>query len=201
MTSEEAKAYTGIREYWGLSGETQLELLRNESLRPDNCVLEIGCGSLNAAIPIINYLDKGNYAGIEPKSSLIEVVKSSISADKEPVFLYNKHFDLTEQCKLFDYVIGHSVFSHAPQWQFIQCLHNIVPFLKKNCKLYFSLHLGEDSKDVRWKDSGNTFYSVDFIRDVASKLRYNFLVRMDLKEFFMSKCPRDYHDWVQLIKL
>jgi SAM-dependent methyltransferase len=193
MTIDEAKAYTGDPKYWGISGETQLALLKNEGLKSNHSVLEVGCGSLNAGIPLINYLDEGKYTGLEPKKELVEVVKNLIDIKKNPVFFFNRHYEVDEQ---YDYVIGHSVFSHAPQWQFLQFLHNV-----KGEKMYLSLHLVEDNPiDVFWLDKGNTYYEIEWIEYYAKRFGYEAEEREDLKEYFMERIPPDYHDWIQLIK-
>lgn len=200
MTLEEAKSFTGNPSYWGVSGEAQLQLLKDEGLKPEHHLLEVGCGSLNAGIPLIEYLDVNRYAGIEPKWELIEATKHLVNENKNPIFVSNQHFDVSKIDRCYDYIIGHSVFSHAPEWQLIQCLHNLLSVIKSSTKIYFSLHFGSSSGDVFWKDKGNTFYELDQIEFYAYRLGYDVLERRDIKETFMRKVPVDYHDWVQFIK-
>ena len=200
QTIDGAKAYTGVPEYWGVSGDAQLELLKNEGLVKTNYILEVGCGSLNAAIPIINFMSLGHYVGIESEAWLVKTMIPLCDAGRFPRFIINQHYDLKEwkSANYFDYVISHSVFSHAPEWQVIQCLHNIRPYLKSGCKLYFSLRLGEDSHDVEWKDHpGNTFYSLNTITTYANMLGYSATLRPDLKDFFIKNVPPDIHDWIE----
>lgn len=204
-TTEGAKAYTGVPEYWGISGKAQLDFLKNEGLRQDHYILEVGCGSLNAAVPIIEYMHMGHYTGIEPEKWLVEKTIHLCDGGKFPNFIFNKHFDLEKlgNANKFDYVISHSVFSHAPEWQIIQCLYNIKPFLGDRCKLYFSLRLAEqDSDDIEWKDHpGNTFFTEKTIVNIANKLGYSATLRLDIKDFFIQKVPPDIHDWIQFSKI
>ena len=46
------------------SGELQLELLKLEGCMPQSSVLEVGCGCLNAGVPIMRYLHRRHYVGI-----------------------------------------------------------------------------------------------------------------------------------------
>lgn len=202
MIIDEAKAYTGNPKYWGLSGEAQLELLKAEGLLPSHNLLEVGCGSLNAGIPLVDYLDADKYVGIEPNEWLVDAAWDLVEKEKYPLVISTPHFDVTTTGRLFDYVIGHSVFSHAPEWQLIQCLHNLISVLHTESKLYFSLHLAPTSSDdVFWKDNGNTFYELDIIKHYAEKLGYDTQERSDMKLFFMQSVPCDNHDWIQFVKL
>ena len=63
------KKLASARQYVGtddVSGRLQLELLKREGCLPSSKVLEIGCGCLSAGIKLIEYLERGNYFGIDP---------------------------------------------------------------------------------------------------------------------------------------
>src|SRR5271165_3310432 len=62
-----AKSYVGTTK---VSGQLQFELLKREGCRPNSKVLDIGCGCLHAGIPLIQYLEKGNYVGVDPNEWL-----------------------------------------------------------------------------------------------------------------------------------
>src|SRR5262249_52364147 len=59
---EDARAYVGTDT---LSGQLQFELLKREGCRPDSKVLEIGCGNLHAGVPLMQFLEKGRYVGMD----------------------------------------------------------------------------------------------------------------------------------------
>src|SRR5689334_9968532 len=125
--NERATAYTCTvpRE-----GKTQLLLLQLDGCEPCDHVLEIGCGALVAGIPIMHFLDAKHYVGIEPNQWLIEQSASvpanaQIMQKKQPRFLHNTEFDARELKQPFDYIISHSILSHAAYWQ--------LPLYLKNC--------------------------------------------------------------------
>ena len=57
---------------WEEIGRLQFEFLRARGLKPRHRLLDIGCGSLRGGIHAINYLETGNYYGLDINLSLIE---------------------------------------------------------------------------------------------------------------------------------
>ena len=53
-----AVEYCGTRPSGGIC---QLEILKNEGMKYDSFLLEIGCGPLMMGIPAMSYLDKNHY--------------------------------------------------------------------------------------------------------------------------------------------
>jgi len=69
MGLKEALEYVGTTE---ASGQLQLDLLKFEGCVPESFVLDIGCGTLNAGLHIIRWLELGHFAGIEPNKWLVD---------------------------------------------------------------------------------------------------------------------------------
>ena len=116
-------------------GTAQLAILMYHGCKPSDTVFELGCGALIAGYPIMQYLDTGKYFGIEPNTWLVEdslkipQVKE-IASQKRPRFVYNENFDGSEFKTKFDYIIGHSIFSHAAHWQWPLFLKNVEACVK-----------------------------------------------------------------------
>ena len=67
----------GHREYvggmWEEIGRLQFDFLVQQGLKSTHCFLDIACGCLRGGINFIQYLEPGNYLGIEKESSLIDI--------------------------------------------------------------------------------------------------------------------------------
>src|SRR6266513_1425561 len=90
-----ARSYVGTDE---VSGQLQLELLKRQGCLPKSKVLEIGCGRLHAGLPLMQYLDKGNYVGVDPNEWLRQTAIKNwyvrqIVEEKQPRFLSVDDFD------------------------------------------------------------------------------------------------------------
>jgi hypothetical protein len=63
---------------WDELGRLQLEFLVEAGLEPRHKLLDIGCGCLRGGIHYLDYLDEGNYFGLDVNSSLIEAGKIEV---------------------------------------------------------------------------------------------------------------------------
>jgi len=197
-------------------GEIQLELLLREGLKKDDYVLEIGCGALVASIPIMYFLQKGHFVGIDPNKWLIDATLQinenlEIVDDKQPVFLYDANFDASSSNISFDYIIAHSIMSHAPLWQFKLFLKNCSKVLKDGGKVIFSLRLTEpnefsntgvkeESTTNEWQYPENTFFHKKTILLEASKYFRKIEYKKLYTELIIQADRSAFHDWFVLTK-
>ncbi len=95
-------------------------------------MLEIGCGNLRAGRLFIDYLDAGNYYGIDISPDILLAAQATI----EEFGLQPKlpHLTLVRDLKLeflpsdqFTVVHAHSVFSHSPIEVIDECLAHVGP--------------------------------------------------------------------------
>lgn len=211
----EARRYVGTDE---LSGQLQLELLKREGCAPSSKVLEIGCGCLNAGIPIIKYLEKGNYVGIDPNEWLRKAVMtqryvSQLIDSKQPRFLNRNDFDASEIDFKFDYVFSHSVLSHCAHWQLNSFLLKTAKVLDQKGRILSSIRLAEgnnygntgskDKKDSgyqEWQYPGVSYFTLSTIVDVAKKQGLVAIYKPEYTAFYTASRPNEFHDWIVFLK-
>jgi SAM-dependent methyltransferase len=74
-TAETARSEPGYRgalaRDWDKIGQLQIDYLIGAGLRPQDRVLDLGCGALRGGGKIINYLDDGHYYGIDMDKHLL----------------------------------------------------------------------------------------------------------------------------------
>ncbi len=121
------RAYVGPPEKYDLVAAMQFNLLTFLGLREHHYLLDIGCGSLRAGRLFITYLLPGRYFGIEPNAWLIqEGIRHEVGNDlirmKQPTFSHDSNFTLTIFNREFDFLLAHSIFSHAAEHQIRRCL-------------------------------------------------------------------------------
>lgn len=123
------RSFVGAPERYDLAGAGQFMLLVQLGLREHHTVLDVGCGSLRAGRLLIPYLLPDRYYGIEPEAWLVEQgIEQEVGVEtrdrKHPTFAHRADFDLTCFGRTFDFVIAHSVFSHAAPEQIRSCLRS-----------------------------------------------------------------------------
>lgn len=129
LTPEQIKAGTHrdmVGGMWDEIGRLQFEFLRARGLKPSHRLLDIGCGSLRGGLHAINYLDTGNYYGLDLNRSLIEAGRQELDlaglTEKNPNLSISDRFELDVFQQKFDYLLALSVFTHLFANQIIRCL-------------------------------------------------------------------------------
>ncbi|MFD3395557.1 class I SAM-dependent methyltransferase [Alteromonas macleodii] len=146
------RAYIGPPLQYDFMGATQFRLLCSLGLRAHHQVLDLGCGSLRAGRFLINYLEPGNYCGIEPNQWLIdegikEQVGDSLIAIKKPRFDTNSEFNTAVFGQNFDFIIAQSIFSHTGNDLIPGALSNIYGSLNDNGIALLTFIKGEKDFD------------------------------------------------------
>jgi SAM-dependent methyltransferase len=135
MRSDAARSREGAvgshtHESWLQIGQLQYDYLTGHGLKPGMRMLEIGCGNLRAGRLFIDYLDAGNYYGIDISPDILLAAQQTIADDGLQAKL--PHLTLVRDLRLeflpdglFDVVHAHSVFSHSPLEVIDECLAHV----------------------------------------------------------------------------
>lgn len=149
-------SYVGPPDRYDFMGATQFRLLTSLGLRSHHSLLDVGCGSLRAGKFFIQYLEPGNYFGIEPNAWLIEeAIKSLIGDDlirlKKPAFDHNSDFDAAVFDHTFDYMVAQSIFSHTGRDLVHQALSNMEKVLHEDGRIVATfVHGVKDFEGSGW---------------------------------------------------
>ena len=127
---------------WQEIGSLQFEFLRQNGLSPHHRLIDIGCGALRCGIPIIRFLEAGNYFGLDLNASLIEaakyeLVKEALTA-QNPHLLVSDAFEMTRFGVQFDLAIAQSLFTHLNASLISRCLVELHRVLKPGGRLFAS---------------------------------------------------------------
>lgn len=126
---------------WDEIGVLQFNFLRQHGLQPQHRLLDIGCGCLRGGLHFIDYLDQGNYAGLDINRSLIEAAHQEVAnaglQHKQPQLLVDEAFQLHRFEASFDYMLSISLFTHLPMNIIIRCLSQVAASLPSH-GVYFT---------------------------------------------------------------
>ncbi len=128
--SREAAVGSQTHESWLEIGQLQFDYAVSHGVKPDMRMLEIGCGNLRAGRLFIDYLDAGNYYGVDISPDILIAAQDTVATydlrSKLP------HLTLVKDLRLhylpdemFDFVHAHSVFSHSPIEVIDECLGHV----------------------------------------------------------------------------
>jgi SAM-dependent methyltransferase len=126
---------------WDSHGVHQLEFLREQGLLPTHRFLDVGCGSLRAGRHLIDYLEPGNYYGVDANLSLLQagydLELDGRQRSRLPIanLRMNDRFDADFGVR-FDMAIAQSVFTHVSLNHIRLCLYRVAKVMRPGGKFY-----------------------------------------------------------------
>ena len=123
----------------------QMHFLRDHGLMPHHKLLEIGCGPLTAGLPAIDYLDAGNYIGIDVRSSVLNMSWNQIGkaglSNKNPRLIHSTNFgDNVLEDLHFDFILSFSVLYHLSDELLDSCFKAVSQRLKPAGAYYVNVN-------------------------------------------------------------
>ena len=90
-------ALVGPAHLWKMKQDFQISFLKSQGLKPNHKLMDIGCGTLRGGIPLISYLEKSNYCGLEVRDAVLEEGKKELKEqnleNKDPQLICFKEFN------------------------------------------------------------------------------------------------------------
>ena len=170
--SDEAAVGGRTHEEWLSVGQMQFDYLTGHGLKPGMRMLEIGCGNLRAGRLFVDYLDPGDYYGIDISPDILLAAQRTLASeglqDKVP------YLTLVTDLKLgflpdgyFDVVHAHSVCSHSPLHVIEECLAHVGRVMKPDAFFDFTFDRTEGTEhQVLHEDF---YYRTDTLTALAAR--------------------------------
>lgn len=133
------------KHFWALeNGNKVKELFIKKGLKKSDDFLDYGCGYGRMELPLIKYLDKNKYIGMDLSKERIRLANEFIASLNTKVIKKHRFFvsvnktikDLVGEIK-FDKILMYSVISHNPLKEVHKILFELKKHLKKKGKIFF----------------------------------------------------------------
>lgn len=134
-------------------GKENFEILVNLGLKPNDTCLDYGCGSLRIGQYLINYLNEGNYYGLDITDKFYLIGKEMLSPEqlkfKKPHFFkINKEIIRSLANKDINVIFSFGVLLHVPPRKLKDYFHNLLSLLSTNSKLYIGISTYRENKQT-----------------------------------------------------
>jgi len=136
---------------WEEIGKLQFEFLRANGLAPTSRLIDIGCGCLRGGIYFVDYLDPGNYFGMDISEELLNAgydveLRDRCLQEKLPRanLIADGEFQFAKFPVTFDFGIAQSIFSHLPAEHIRLCLSRLAPRMEPGGILFGTFFLVPD---------------------------------------------------------
>jgi len=135
---------------WDAIGKLQFDFMLRMGLKPGLVLLDAGCGALRAGVKFIEYLDPGNYLGLDNQKRLIELgVSKELGRDlmrnKSPEFVVSDSFEFERFSKRPDFAIAQSLFTHLAESDIRACMHKLRRFMNPGARFYATWFIADGS--------------------------------------------------------
>jgi ubiquinone/menaquinone biosynthesis C-methylase UbiE len=177
MASDAARSHEGAvgsntHESWMKIGQMQFDYLVGHGLKPGDRMLEIGCGNLRAGRLFIDYLDAGNYYGIDISPDILlaatdTVAEYGLQAKMPRLTLVRDMGLLFLPDRQFTVVHAHSVFSHSPIEVIDECLRTVARILAPDGFFDFTFDRTEGTEHHVLRE--DFYYRTETLVAVAAK--------------------------------
>lgn len=128
--------------FWDEIGRLQFDFMVAHGLRPDDRLLDVGCGCLRGGIHFARYLNDGGYHGIDINQSLLDAgiveLRKAGLADRKVSLLRTDTFDATPFGVTFDFGISVSLVTHLYANHIIYCFLQMRRVMRRASSFYFS---------------------------------------------------------------
>jgi cyclopropane fatty-acyl-phospholipid synthase-like methyltransferase len=164
----------GPLQLWKKKRAFQIRFLKDAGLKPTHRVLDIGCGTLRGGIPIIAFLDKGNYHGVEVRADVLEEGRKELREagleGKEPRLTVAESLRSLDLPVKFDYIWAYSVLLHMSDEILSDCLDFVDRHISQSGSLYANVCVGERRETrLGWQGFPVVWRSWDFYREAAAR--------------------------------
>jgi ABC-type polysaccharide/polyol phosphate transport system ATPase subunit len=127
--------------HWSEAGAWQFEFLRAQGLEPHHYVLDVGCGSLAAAVHLVPFVERGHFWGVERNFALLDagmwIEFPHAGVDRERAhFLHSDTYDVSVIPDTFDFALADSLFTNLPFNGVARCIAGVARKLKPAGRFY-----------------------------------------------------------------
>ncbi len=164
----------GPPDLWEMKRDFQIKFLKDQGLKPEHYLMDIGCGTLRGGIPLIDYLQEGHYFGIEARKKVLDEGRKELKGAglnwKSPTLLTSEEFSKEGLLQKFDFIWAFSVLFHMSDEILNDTLGIVKNHLSDSGFFYANVNIG-DRDEENWQGFPVVWRSLDFYREACSRHR------------------------------
>ncbi len=168
---EKRHSQVGAPELWKMKRDFQIGFLKKERLKPEDSLLDIGCGTLRGGIPIIEYLETGHYYGIEARSETLEegrkeLVEAGLE-HKSPVLVSSPDILKVNIEKRFEFIWSFSTLIHMTDSILSDTIKFVGAHLLETGVFYANVNIGT-SAERTWQGFPVVWRPIAFYQEACA---------------------------------
>ncbi|WP_353866846.1 class I SAM-dependent methyltransferase [Svornostia abyssi] len=167
-------AQVGPPQAWKAKRDFQIAFLKQRGLLPEHRLLDFGCGTLRGGIPLIAYLEPGNYVGLDAREEVLPEAREELRAagmeERRPLLLVSEHPDEAPfpAGMRFDRIWAFSVLIHLSDDILERALRMIAERLTPDGEFYANVNIGQ-RPELTWERFPVVTRPLSFYRGAAAR--------------------------------
>ena len=168
---ESRHSLVGPANLWKSKRNFQIDFLLKKNLKPTATLMDIGCGTLRGGIPLIKYLNTGNYFGIELRDFALEEGKKELHEVKlefkKPTLIHSSDISNIKLETKLDVIWSFAVLIHMSDEILDDTLSFVQRYLSDTGVMYANVNIGK-GRGV-WHEFPVVWKSFQFYEDICKK--------------------------------
>jgi len=160
----------GPSDLWAMKRRFQFRFLTAQGLRPEQRLLDIGCGTLRGGIPLIEYLQTGHYAGFEARAEVLEEGRKELAEagleHKRPRLIHASDPAEVQLEEPVDVAWAFAVLIHMSDEVADACMALVARSLTERGEFYANVNPGE-RRDGSWGEFPLVTRPLEFYQRLA----------------------------------
>lgn len=186
------ESLVGPKNCWDQLIAYQIALLKDIGLESHHTLLDIGCGPLAGGIGFIEYLDAGNYVGIdtrdEPLHEAYRLISKHELANKNPMLLHSDTFGKNEMHgRSFDFIWVSQLMYHFDDALTAKLFEQVIALLNPSGRFIFDIIAESEwsniSENSQWRGFSFFLNNSDYYLDLAETYKMQGSVHGTLEKY------------------
>jgi SAM-dependent methyltransferase len=173
LSKKEQRHYlVGAAHLWEMKQKFQINFLKENGLKPEDKLVDIGCGTLRGGIPLIEYLNEGNYCGLEVRADVLNEGRKELKEEglenKKPELVHFNDFNELHFDTKFDMAFAFSVLIHLDDDIAEKCFDFVGRHLSEKGVFFANVNLSE-RESGNWQGFPVMYKELSFYENFAAK--------------------------------
>lgn len=183
---ESRHSLVGPPNLWKSKRDFQIDFLLKKNLKPNDVLMDIGCGTLRGGIPLIDFLNEGNYFGIEARDFVLEEGKKELKEtkldSKKPTLIHAFDISKIKLEQKFNFIWSFAVLIHMSDESLDGTLHFVSNHLTDSGVMYANVNIGEEVTGY-WHEFPLVWRPFSFYEDMCKKHKLSIKSLGSLKDY------------------
>jgi len=166
-------ARAGSPQLWRMQREFQFDFLKRMGLERTQVLLDLGCGTLCGGLPLIEFLERGHYFGVDVRADVLDEARAELREagleHKAPVLLHATDLGSLELGRSVDWIWAFSVLLHMEDSVLERAFELVGRHLAQDGCFYANVRTEGGAAGERWQEFPVVTRALEPYREIGAR--------------------------------